>query len=863
MIGGMKWNSGVRWGRWIWRDLRAFYRVYFFLLANLSLGLVGFLALDAFKTSLDASVQLNAKNFLSADLSVSARRLMTETELTKVRKFLPQGTQETRVWEFFSMVNSEAGAKLINVKAIGPQYPFYGQLKLGSGKIVGGPSGHFISDIHEAKRAWVYPELLVQLGLKVGDQIDLGGESFTIADTVADDSTQTFRLASLAPRVYVGLAQLTQSQLIQRGTTLTEAYLFRLLQDSQIEPIAKQLNEAFDDTAIRIETPAEASQDTGRALGYLSDYLGLVSLVALFLAAVGTAFLFRGSVATRLKSVAILNSLGMTRRQAQWLYLLQLMILGCVSAVVALVLAQVFLPLLSNLLNDFSPVSVDLILSGKTALLAIAMGVCGSFMIGWPFLRSFSQVKVAQLFQEEAQIQTEWRWQDLAAWVPSLVVYYGLAVWQANSLKIGSVFVGSFTVVLILLLAFGWAVMWLLARWQSRSWIFRHSVRLMVRKKWASLATVVALGLGATLMTLIPQLRASLQEELEAPKNIALPSLFLFDIQDEQLDPLVSFLATKGYAFTHLSPMVRARLLEVNGQKFEKGAQTNGYQTREEETEARFRNRGFNLSYRSELADSEILSRGVFSTSVFRDGEGHLPEISIEERFAERLKLQMADVLKFDIQGVQVEGKITSFRKVKWNSFQPNFFLLFQDGVLNFAPKTFLGSLPQLPPDKLNSLQSELAKAFPNISMVDVGRVVKRVFEISEKMSWSLELMAALSLLAGFVILFSMVNYQTQQRRWDLNLFKILGADSLKVQTLILFEFGVVALVASVMGVIFSIAMTYLVSYFLFEGLYGWDPQSALVVLLGVPLTGLFVAFLASRKVVLEKPSTILQSSGT
>jgi len=222
--------------KWAYRELRNNLRFSLFFVFNLTLGLTGFLCLDAFKASLDQALHANSKSFLSADLSVSARRILTAQELADVRSALPAAAQESKLWEFFSMAASNDSSRLVQIKAIEGNYPFYGSMTLGSGQKITFQTEHALN---KEKLAWVYPELLSQLKLKVGDSISLGNQQYKIADTVVDDSTQTFRMASLAPKIYVGIDMMKESSLVTLGTTMSEAYLYRLQDDSAFLKLSK------------------------------------------------------------------------------------------------------------------------------------------------------------------------------------------------------------------------------------------------------------------------------------------------------------------------------------------------------------------------------------------------------------------------------------------------------------------------------------------------------------------------------------------------------------------------------------------------------------------------------------------------
>lgn len=844
---------------WTWaaREIRNQMKFSLFFILNLSIGLMGFLCLDAFKTSLDQNFQDNARSLLAADVEVSVRRKLTDPELEKARKAAGDQYQESRTWELFSMAASGTSSRLIQVKAVDPNYPLYGQVQVESG---GELKIGNADELNQRPSAWVFPELLLQLNAQVGDLISIGGESFQITGVVQDDTSQGLRFAAMASKVFVGLEQIKKTKLIDLGTTMNDNFLLKLPSQVSAESVVQEIKSNIDDPAVRINSYQSAAEDSGRTLKYLSDYLGLVSLVALFLSGLGAAYLFRSFIYSRFYQIAIFNSLGLTKKKAQKIYLAQLLILGVAASLVSLVAATFLLPILTSLLKSLAPISISVVLPWKTIFLSLVMGAIGSLLVGWPFLKPTERLQTSSLLMEGAEIRSSPQWQDFLMFLPGLFLYWGLSVWQAKSLKVGSQFVLIFLGSLLALWVLGWLLLRLLGWIKIKSpWTLRQALFSLSRRKLSSLAVVVALGLGTLLMNLLPQLKVSLKQDLTAPENIKLPSLFLFDIQDEQVDPLKDFLAQKNLELQQMSALVRARILKVNDQGFERAQEDSGFQTREEENRIRFRNRGVNLTYREKLSESETLQEGRDFSGKYDPAAGKPAELSVEERFAERMELKLHDRITFDIQGIEVEGEIINLRSVKWNSFQPNFFIQLQPGVLEEAPKTYLASISAMPSEQVQALQTDLVKLFPNISVIDVDRVIEKVLEVSDQMSWSLELMAALSLFAGFVVLFSIANYEVRRRSWDLNLLKIFGASSQSLFQYLLFEFGFLSFLSACFGVLVSLAMNFVVSYIFFEGTYQFDWVWPLVSLFAVTLLSILILWVVSRRVVFERPSELLQ----
>jgi len=394
---------------------------------------------------------------------------------------------------------------------------------------------------------------------------------------------------------------------------------------------------------------------------------------------------------------------------------------------------------------------------------------------------------------------------------------------------------------------------------QPRNWVWKFSLRSVSRRQASSLAVFVAMGVGALLINILPQLKNSLQDQFHLESGSKVPGLFMFDIQDDEVSGIEKILQDQHLKILGLSPLIRARLLKVNGQDYERQADAQGFKTREEERDARFRNRGLNLSYRTELSPSEIIVSGRPMAESYDPAKNKVADLSVEQGYAERMGLHLQDHLVFDVQGIEVEGQIVNFRKVQWTSFQPNFFVLVQNGVLNDAPKTFIAAVPALPPDKKTQLQNILAKNFSNISIIDVTRLVDDLLKTADQMSWSLELMAALALVTGYIVLFSIVRSQILLRRWELNMLKILGASWQEVAGFVLVEFSFLAFFSALLGAFLSIFVSAGISFYIFEGEFRfslWQPVISVIVITALSLV---ISFLASLGVVRESALTILR----
>jgi putative ABC transport system permease protein len=813
-----------------------------FLVLNLSFGLAGFVALEAFKTSVEQTLQANAAELLSADLSVSARRRFSNSEIETLQSNLPANTQVSRRLDFYSMAANKDKVRLVQIRAVDSHYPLVGKIRLASGL---GDS----SELQTSAKIWCEPDVLRQLELKVGDSLRLGDRDFNIAGLIVDDATKGMRVGGVGSLIYVGYEMIKGSPLLTEGSTLTEEFFVHDIKNQQVDykNLKKLLLDKFEDPAIQVKTAQDSSEDTGRILAYLSDYLGLSALAALFLACLGAGFLLRSFLRERSRTLAIYNVLGLSFNKS-FLYLLgQSVILGFISSSVALGIAIVVLPLLQRSLQDFMPHSVVVTFQNSTVLINFGVGILVSGFLAGPLLWPLKKLPLVNLLRDREQIDIQFGFKDSLLFMPSLLLFWSLSVFESHSFKVGSLFFVSLLGSLLVILLAAKALLQGLRVFKTSNqyWPLKQVILILERKFSSVAIALLALTLATLLMSLIPQLKTGLQADLKEPVSGKLPAYFLFDIQDEQVLPLQELHQRQKIAWNSPSAMIRARLIEVNDKKFEKKLPMNGPRTREEETEARFRNRGFNLSYRSGLTPSETLVEGTEFHGTY-DGK-ETPQISVEKGFAKRLGFEIGDRLKFDIQGTEIEGRIVNFRSVEWNSFQPNFFVIFQPGVLEDAPKTWLAAVPQK--NLSASYLAELGKEFPNISAIDVQKVIENLFSLLEKISVSMQFMAALSFLTGIIVLASIVRQHIQSQTRDLALLKVLGASEISLQIYFFLELGILSLVAGILGVSLSLLVSWILAKFLFDSVYAIDSLSAFLTLFVTVLASLILAWWAARRV--------------
>jgi putative ABC transport system permease protein len=820
-------------------------RAFLSLVFLVAIGLAGPVALESFRNIFESHMQSRGRELLGADLEISSRLVLPQESLEKVEAFLGEFGRErqARTLALFSMARVGERTRLVRIEAFENDYPFYGKHVLEhSGESNGLPS---------SDEVWVYPEILEQLGVKVGEKISIGSSQFKIADSINRDPQQGLGFGGIAPKVFMSHKGLERANLVEKGSTLTTSHSFKLKRDLGEEDV-NRLNQLIADPSFRITIPNKASEQVSRAFQYLLDFLSLVSLVAFFLASVGIFYQVVNRLSLARKEMAVLGMIGLGKNQIAKVMIIQFIFVGVVGSLIGAAMATTAVPILVEIINNQAKLSIPWTLSTWGLMLAPLLGVVGTLLVSLPGLTHYLSLPSINLFQEESAQPDMGRRRSLISAIPFAIFCLVLSLYGARSFKVGGFFYLVFACLAPLLYAVAHRVIEKLGKRKPRTLLVKLSLRSLSRHRRASSIALVALTLATLLLTVIPQLELALRKELSASEESNRAALFLFDIQDEQKEGVEKVLADYEANILRLSPMVRARLLSVNGEPFkiEEGQAL----TREEEQEQRTRNRGLNLSFRDSLGDDEkvVEGRGFNLESVSNE----IGEISLEKRYAGRMGILVGDELEFDILGVPVKGKVINLRSVRWTSFLPNFFVLFGPGILEPAPKTHLIAAKAPLNKSVSKLLADVSEQFPNVSVIDVARVLERMVSLLSQIVLALQVTAVLVFIVGLLVIASIVRHQLIARAPELALLGMIGLTAKRRRRLIVSEFMVIAALAALVGIILGLAVSLAASELFFNGQWAISWSLLLGLLLSVVLPSGLIAYLMAR----PKNSDILWS---
>ncbi|MFN8847277.1 MAG: ABC transporter permease [Bdellovibrionales bacterium] len=774
----------------------------------LSLGFFGWLTGESAKSSIHSYLTANAKQVLSADLTVSARRELKPEELKNLEEAFSGKGEWFKGYEFFGMMTTQDETRLVLVRVVTDSYPYYGELKLdtpGTSKDLQGLN------------LWAYQEFKSLSGLKVDQKVKLGEAEFTVKNFIQEDKTQTFRLASLAPRVFIHINDLEKTKMIQFGSTFTSTYFFKAEPKINLSELTTDIKKRLPDPAIDVTSFESLPDDESSPTQRLADFLGLTSLVALLFSALSLFYLLQVWSLEQQRERAFLFSSGVKKSQLFTLELLQSIIVSFLSTAVSVALLVLLQPFMEKVLATTMKSQFQLQFSWREVILVMACQLVLLIVMSNPWSQ-ISRISILQLLKNNFATQQA----GLKRFLPLFALLWPFSILASQSLRNGSYFFLSLLFISVSLVLFGKGFLYLLSKVKWKSWKLSLAAKSLNRQSTASWAFLFTVGLSSALLNLIPQIQGSLENLLSFDEIKSRPSLFLFDIQSEQWPDLELFLQEKSIEPTAVSPMVRGRIIKINDELYERKEIT-GFKSREEEEAARSRNRGLNMSYRSHQQSGERIIKGEPILKPFQEGVDQYPLLSIEKRYAGRMNLNIDDKVTFDIQGIEIVAKVANIREVKWSRFEPNFFVVMQSGVLEEAPQTRLASLPYLEKENRIQMIKDLAQKFSNISVIDVERLMESLIQNLKRVSGALNLMTYLTLLTGLLTLVFLLTAEAQRRGFEVHLVRILGSSVSDVKKLRLIEVTGLGLISILVGV----GSSFIISYFIVDQIFqiSFTPQ--------------------------------------
>jgi putative ABC transport system permease protein len=847
--------------RMAWRESRASLGRLWMLTASVSVGVAALVAVNSFTDDLRDAVRGQARALLGADLSAGSASPFSEraeAELAAVAR----GAAVARVTRFQAMVlvPSGAGARLAQVTAVEGGYPFYGAITTAPPEAWPRLAGE--------RAAVVDAALLAALGARVGDTLALGDARFTIAGTVVAAPGDVSIQSALGPRVFVPGRYLGETGLLGFGARARHVAYVKLPEETDARRLADRHRPALAAERVSLRTVADQGRDLDRSLGRLGRYLGLVALVALLLGGLGTASAAHVLAKRKVETAAALRCLGASGRTVMAVYALQALVLGALGSLAGVAAGLALQRALPLMFGDLLPVTAQGGVSWGAAATGLAVGVwtAGAFAL-WPLaaIRRVSPLVVLRrAAEDDARVRRDPLRLAIAAALALTVA--GLAVVQTRDAGTGLAFAGGIAAVLAGL----WAAAAALRRGLRAtapgraSFAWRQGVANLFRPANQTTSIVLALGFGAFLLDVIVLVQHNLLRDLRTGDDASRPNLVVFDVQPDQRAEVARLLREGGAVPRDAVPIVPMRIQSAKGQEAGLSLAVDAARPAEPgQSGAWALRREYRSTYRDGLGASETLTSGaLWPAGSWRGrtpGDQPVP-ISVEADLARELKLAVGDAVVWDVQGVPVRSTVAALREVDWARMEPNFFVVFPEGVLDDAPQTFATLARAEDAAARGRLPRALADAFPNVSALDLSEVQRSIDGVVDRVAQAVRFISLFSLATGVVVLLGALATSRYQRVREAVLLKTLGASRRQLLAVACVEYVGLGVLGALAALLLATTAGWALVRFLFEARFA-VPLGALGALsLGVVALTVAVGLLGSLDVFRRTPLAVLRA---
>jgi putative ABC transport system permease protein len=774
--------------RTLWRDLRA--GELRLLIVAVTLAVAALTAVGFFADRLKGGLARDARQLLGGDAVVSSDNPTPRAFIDKARSLGLQGLTTLTFPTMARADDAQGGAsKLVALKAVPGGYPLRGSLTVTAGPEAPGATTR---DIPARGEAWVDAPLLDVLQLKMGDPVLLGDARLRVGRVIVTEPDRGTGFVNFAPRVMINEADLAGSKLVQPASRVSYRYAVAGADPRVRDFVEWALAEAKKPgvRGVRVESLEGGRPEMRQTLDRAEKFLNLVALLAALLSAVAVALAARGFAAKHLDDCAMLRVLGQSQRTIAWSYTFEFAMIGVAASALGVAIGFavhfVFIVLLSGLVGSELP-NPTLWPAG----FGMGMGLTLLFAFGLPPVLQLAQVPPLRVIRRDLG---NLKPASAAVLAVGVIGFAALLMAASSDLLLGGIAVGGFAVAALLFAGLSWlavkALRWSVNEATAPRWIVLATRQISARPAY-TVVQVSALAVGLLALVLLVLLRTDLVASWRKATPPDAPNRFVINVMPEQGDAFQKMLREAGVQRFDWYPMIRGRLIAVNGRAVTPDDFV-------EDRAKRLVDREFNLSSSAAQPPHNEVVAGRWQA-------GESGAISVEQGIADTLGLKLGDTLRFDIGGMQADSKITSLRKVDWSSMRANFFVIYPVQRLADVPVTYMSAF-RAPSRK--GFDNELVRTFPNITNVDMTSTITQVQGVLDKVIRAVEFLFGFTLAAGVVVLFAAVTATREERAREFAIMRAVGASGAllrKVQRAELVGVGLLAgflasMVASVVG---------------------------------------------------------------
>ena len=828
-----------------WRDSRRNRSRLFLFISSIILGIAALVAIYSFGHNLERDIDHQAGSLLGADLVIAANK----KPQSSIQPLLDSiGNDRSKEQSFASMIYfpKSSGTRLVQIRALEGKYPYYGEIE-SSPKAAG-------QSFRSQQQALVDKTLMLQFNAAVGDSIRVGELSFKIAGILDKAPGQTGISSSIAPIVYIPFQYLDQTGLLKKGSRITYKFYYRFKDPQSVNKEVKRIEARLEKAGLDHDTIESQKQDTGRTFEDLTQFLSLVGFIALLLGCIGVASAIHIYIREKINTIAVLRCLGVKGWQAFLIYLIQILGIGFLGSLIGAALGTFIQQLLPMVLKDILPLEISVDISWMAIIQGIVLGVIISVLFALlPLLsiRGVSPLNTLRIVHEETGFL-----KDPVKWLVYFLVLLFIVTFsylQLGNFKQALFFTGGVLVAFLVLTGMAALLIWLVRKFFPSSWsyLWRQGLANLFRPNNQTLILIVAIGLGTAFISTLFLVQNMLMKRVTLSASGNQPNMILFDIQPKQKDEIAALTKRNNLPVIQEVPIITVRVDEING--------ITTADVKKDST-LKISRRAFNselrVTFRDTLTESERITKGKWYRNVSPDGTIY---VSLEERHAERIHVDIGDKIVFNVQGALIPTVVGSFREVDWNRIQTNFRVLFPKGVLEDAPQ-FHVLITRVPNNKASaSFQQEIVKRFPNVSIIDLNLVLSVLDDILDKIGFVIKFMAAFSIITGLIVLIASVLISKYQRIQESVLLRTLGGSRKQILAITALEYFFLGSLAAATGIVLSLVGTWALARYNFNTSFAPDVLPLALLFLCISSLTIIIGLFNSRGILNRPPLEVLR----
>jgi putative ABC transport system permease protein len=817
----------------LWRDLKS--GELSVLLLALCVAVLSLTAVGFFTSRISQGVRAQAAEVLAADLRLESAHPLPQRYFTESQA---RGLRSASILSFPTAIFNGDVSQLAAVNAVTAAYPLRGHVR-----IADTPFGiaRTTDRIPGKGEVWADARIIAQLKIPLGASLRIGAASFRVTEVLDYRPDQGTGFVNLAPAVLMNYEDIEATQLIQPGSRANYAALFSGSASAVAE--FREYLTAAKAPGERLHEVDESSRQLNSAIDRASRFLNLASLASVLLAAVAVAMGARRYASRHIDTIALMKCMGASQRFVLAISLIELTLLALAAVAAGAALGYFAQWGLAWLLRDLIRTELP---AASLAPLAVALVTVMAMLIGFalPSLLQLKNTPPARVLRKTA---TAPPLRFGLSYVFALAALFAI-LWSLvrDTELVVSVLAGVLGVGLVLTLG-GYALVRLTGRLRGGVGVaWRYGLANVSRRGGGSVVQIVAFGLGLMVLLLLAVVRSDLLADWRRSLPSDVPNNFLINIRPEERGPLEEFLKSHGFGVPQMYPMVRARMTAINSVPSEslglKGDSARGYVEREQ-----------NLTWSERLMDDNQLIAGQWWTAA----DVGKPLVSVSSEYQEALHLKLGDELRFDVAGEPLTVRVASIRKVRWDSFRPNFFLVFPPGLLDGAAGTYMTSI-YLTAGERPALV-DLVRQFPTVSVFDVDAILKQIRDIMDRASMAVQYVFLFTLAAGIVVLLAAVQSTRDERRYESAMLRTLGASRSTVLQGVAAEFSALGFLSGTLAAFGATGVGWILARRLFSLQFTLDPWVWVIGLVcGTILVGVS-GTLATRRVVNTPPIVTLR----